>query len=424
MSFLTGLRCLRCGTEYPIQRMHRGCVKCVDEESSNVECTYDYDQIKRVFRKELLAERPPTIWRYKEFLPPDEANIVSLGEGMTPLVKCSSLGKKLGLKNLYVKDESRNPTWSFKDRLASSSCSMAVQFGADAVTSRSAGNHGAATAAYGARAGLGSVIFTLEAWPRTMKTLMQAYGAKVVHLPTWKDCWRLQDACVAQFGWYCFDDVAHRYAGYDPYGVDGYKTIAFEICEQLGWRAPDRMVVPVCCGGSFFGSWKGFNEFLELGLIGSTPQMIAAEAWGPLRNALAKGLDHVEEVPVADWSTVAFSVALDTSTYQALKVLQDSGGIAEIASDDEIMDMQLELASSEGIYAEASGVLSLAVIKKLREMGKIDEEETVVALVTSGGLKDPAATQDYLPDVPLVEPSLEALRKGLAEAYGYVLPPN
>ena len=150
--------------------------------------------------------------------------------------------------------------------------------------------------------------------------------------------------------------------------------------------------------------------------------MIAAEVWGPLKNALAKGLDYVEEVPVADWSTVAFSVALPTSTYQALKVLLDSGGIAETASDDEIMEMQLELAATEGIYGEASGVLSLAVIKKLREMGTIDEDETVVALVTSGGLKDPATTQEYLPDIPLVEPNLDALREGLADAYGYLLP--
>lgn len=422
MSFLTGLRCLRCGTEYPIQRMHRGCAKCVDEKSSNVECTYDYAEIRRVFRKELLAERPPTIWRYKEFLPPDEENVVSLGEGMTPLVKCSSLGEKLKLKNLYVKDESRNPTWSFKDRLASSSCSMAVQFGAEVVSSRSAGNHGAATAAYGAKAGLDSVIFTLEAWPRTMKTLMQAYGAKVVHVPTWRDCWRLQDACVEEFGWYCFDDVASCRVGYDPYGVQGYKTIGFEICEQLGWRAPDKMVVPVGGGGSFFGSWAGFQEFFDLGLVYSRPQMIAGEVFGPLKNALAKGLDYVEEVPGR--STVAFSVGAVLSTYQALKVLLHSGGFAETASDEEIMEMQLELAATEGIYGEASGVLSLAVIKKLREMGKIHEDEVVVALMTSGGLKDPATTQRYLPDIPLVEPNVDALRKGLAEAYGYLLAEN
>jgi len=200
MSLLTGLKCLRCGAEYPLQPMHRGCPKCLDDRPSNVECTYDYEQIKRVFSKESLAERPPTMWRYKEFLPPDEENIVTIGEGMTPLVKCSSLGQSLGLENLYVKDESGNPTWSFKDRLASSSISTALQFGAKGITAKSAGNHGAATAAYAARAGLDCVIFTAEGWPRTMRTLMQAYGAKVVAVPTWMDACRLQQAFVEEFG--------------------------------------------------------------------------------------------------------------------------------------------------------------------------------------------------------------------------------
>jgi threonine synthase len=360
------------------------------------------------------------MWRYKEFLPPDEDHIVTLGEGMTPLVKCTNLGKKIGLSNLYVKDESRNPTWSFKDRLASSSISMAVQFGAGVVTASSSGNHGAATAAYAARAGLDSVIFTIQAFPMTMRTLMQAYGAKVVAAPTPRDRWKLQQACEDEFGWYSNHDVVYPTVGYDPYGQDGYKTIAYEICEQLGWRAPDKMVVPVGAGGSFFGSWRGFSEFRDLGFVDTTPQMIAAEVFGPLKHALAKGLDHVE--PVRGGSTVAFSVGMDFSTYQSLKVLLDSGGIAETASDEEITQMQLQLASIEGIYAEAAGVLPLAVIRKLREMGKIDEDETVVALVTSGGLKDPATTQEYLPDIPLVEPNLDALRKGLAEAYGYRLP--
>jgi threonine synthase len=385
-----------------------------------VACTYDYEGIERAFSKDILAQRALTMWRYKEFLPPEEEDIVSLGEGMTPLVKCASLGTRLGLKNLYVKDESRNPTWSFKDRLASPSTSMALHFGAEVVTAISSGNHGAATAAYAAKAGLDSVIFTVEAFPMTMRIFIQAYGAKVIAAPTRRDRWRLQQLGEEGFGWYSNHDVIFPVVGYDPYGQDGYKTIAFEICEQLGWRVPDKMVVPVGAGGSFLGSWLGFNEFSSLGFVEGKPQMIAAEVFGPLKNALAKGLDHVEVVPGG--STVAFSVGGDFSTYQALKVLQDSGGIAETASDDEVMQMQLDLASMEGIYAEAAGALSLAVIKKLRQAGKIDEEETVVALVTSGGLKDPATTQQYLPGIPVAEPSVEALRRSLAEAYGYILP--
>ncbi len=420
MSCLTGLRCAKCGTEYPIQMMPRGCPACPPDKPSGVVCTYDYDEIEKVFSRELLQERPPTMWRYKEFLPPDEENTVSMGEGMTPLVKCESLGGELGLRNLYVKDESRNPTWSFKDRLASSSVSMALQFGAPGITASSSGNHGAATAAYAAKAGLDCVLFTVEAFPMTMRTLMGVFGAKVIAAPSPRDRWRLQELLVDRCGWYSNGNFVYPPVGYGAYGVDGYKTIAYEVCEQLGWRAPDKMVFPVGHGGSLIGAWRGFEEFYEFGFVDTKPQMIAAEPFGPLKNALLKGLDHVEPVP-AGW-TVAFSTGVDISTYQALKVLLDSQGIAETASDDEIMAMQLRLASREGIYGETAGVLTLAVIKKLVELGQIDGDETVVALVTSGGLKDPSTTQEYLPPIPLVEPDLHALRRGLEEAYGYVLP--
>jgi threonine synthase len=420
MSFLTGLRCLRCGAEYPAGKLFRGCAKCRGDKVSNLTPTYDYDKIKQVFRKESLSERTPTMWRYREFLPADDENVVSIGEGMTPLVKCSSLGKKLGLGNLYVKNESCNPTWSYKDRLASSGVSMAVQFGAQVVTVSSSGNHGAATGAYAARAGLDCVIFTIAAFPMTMRTLMQSYGAKVVVAPNPRDRWTLMDACVEEFDWFPMGNFTDPAIGSNPYGVDGYKTIAFEICEQLGWRAPDKVVMPVAHGDGFYGCWKGFEEFFELGFIDSKPQMIAAEAFGPLKNALAKDLDYVEKVPSGP--TVCFSVGTDQAPYQALKTLLDSDGSAEVASDEEVMRMQLELAASEGIYGEASSVLTLAVVKELRDEGKIDENETVIAVLTSSGLKDPASTHKILPEIPVVQPNVDALRAGLAQAYGYTLP--
>jgi len=420
VSFLTGLKCLRCGTEYPPGRLFHGCPKCQGNKASNLTPVYDYDQIKRAFRKELLPERPPTMWRYWEFLPPDKENVVSIGEGMTPLVKCSSLGKKLGLEHLYVKDESRNPTWSYKDRLASPGVSMAVQFEAEVVTVSSTGNHGAATAAYAARAGLDCVIFTVEDPPVTMRTLMQSYGAKVVATPTGRDRWKLMDPCVEKFGWIPMGNFTDPIIGSNPYGVDGYKTIAFEICEQLGWRAPDKVVMPVAYCDGLYGCWKGFEEFFELGLIDSKPQMIAAEPFGPLKNALAKGLDYVERVPARP--TVCFSVGADQSSYQGLKALLDSGGSAEVASDKEAQDMQLELAASEGIYVEASSVLALSVVKNLRDEGRINEDETVVVVLTSSGLKDPASTYELLPKVPLVQPNMDEFREILAQVYGYILP--
>ncbi len=420
MSFVTGLKCLRCGKEYPTGKMFRGCPECAGVKRSNLTLTYDYAAIRKAFSRDLLSKRPPTMWRYQEFLPAKQENIVTLGEGMTPLVHCKSLGAQLGLSELYVKNEAMNPTWSYKDRLASSAVSMATEFGARVVTVASSGNHGAATAAYAARAGLDSVIFTVQEFPMTMRTLMQAHGAKVIAAPRPRDRWKLIEATVDAYDWYPMGNFVDPPIGSNPYGVDGYKTIAFEICEQRGWKAPDKVVMPVGHGDGFYGTWKGFEEFYQLGLIGKRPQMIAAEVFGSLKAALAQGLDYVPAVPSGP--TVSFSVGVDQSTYQTLKTLLDSGGTAEVASDGEVMDMQLSLGACEGIYGEAASVLTLAVVQKLVQTGRIGADESVVAVVTSSGLKDPGSTQQYLPKIPVVQPNLEALKAGLAAAYGYHVP--
>jgi threonine synthase len=202
--------------------------------------------------------------------------------------------------------------------------------------------------------------------------------------------------------------------------VEGYKTIAYEVCEQFGWKAPDVMVFPVGAGDAFFGAWKGFNELRDFGIIEATPRMIAAEVLGPLENALRKGLDVVEEVPYRQ--SVGISVGMYTSTYQALKTIQDSGGAARSASDDEMLQMQHALASQEGLYVECSSVLSVAVAAKLAAEGLVREDETVVCFLTAGGLKDPETTLKYLPAIPLIEPNLPALEQALASTYGFKLP--
>jgi len=420
MSYLTGFKCLRCGREYPPGKMFRGCPQCAGVKRSNLTLTYDYAAIRQAFTPKVLSQRPPTMWRYREFLPPKEENIVTLGEGMTPLVHCQTLGKELGLHRLYVKNEAINPTWSYKDRLASSAISMAAGFGVRVATVASSGNHGAATAAYAARAGLDSVIFTVQEFPLTMRTLMLAHGARVIAAPRPRDRWKLVEAALDAYDWYPMGNFTDPPIGSNPYGVDGYKTIAFEICEQLGWKAPDKVVMPVGHGDGFYGTWKGFEEFYQLGLVEQRPQMLAAEVFGPLKAALAQGLDYVPAVPSGP--TVSFSVGVDQSTYAGLKVLLDSGGMAEIASDEQVMDMQLQLGAAEGIYAETASVLTLAVVKKLVQAGRIGADETVVAVVTSSGLKDPGATQQYLPSIPVVEPNLEALKAALAASYGYHVP--
>ncbi|MDE3075768.1 MAG: pyridoxal-phosphate dependent enzyme [Chloroflexota bacterium] len=420
MSYLTGLRCIRCGTLYPVERRFEGCDRCAFPRQSNVTPVYDYAAIQGAVSRRLVESRPPTMWRYCEFFGPDEENIVTLGEGFTPLLHARDLGKRLGIPKLYLKNDTVNPTWSFKDRLASSSISMAKQMEAPLIAVTSSGNAGSAAAAFAAKAGIPAVIFTTSKFPLSMRTQMQAYGARLISMPTPPDRWTMVGRLVREYGAWPTANYADPPVGSNPYGVDGYKSIGFEICEQLGWRAPDKMVVPVGHGDAFYGAWKAFNEFRDVGLVENLPQMVAAEVFGPLANALTKGLDYVEEMPGGP--TVAISVGTTQSVYQALRPLLDSNGLAGTASNEEMLEMQIALASEEGILAETSSVLTLAYARKLREVGKIDEDETVVCLLTSSGLKDPETLRQSLPEIPAIEPDMDQLVRALRETYNFTLP--
>lgn len=421
MNHVTGFRCLRCGRLYHEKRMFKGCADCAARgKPSNVSVQYDYDALRKAFSVKALERRPPTMWRYKEMLPADEAHIVTLGEGLTPLIHVPRLGGRINLPHLYVKDDSRNATWSFKDRMCSSAVSIAMEFGAKVITASSSGNAGSATAAYAARAGLDCVLFTLQQFPTAMKVNMAVYGTKLIACPTLLDRWRMVEKCVDAFDWFPTAGFMFPLIGSNPYAIEGYKTIAYEVCEQSGWKAPDVMVFPVGAGDAFFGAWKGFNELRDFGIIDSAPRMIAAEVLGPLENAIRKGLDYVEEVPHRQ--SVGISVGMYTSTYQALTTVLDSGGVARSASDDEMLEMQHMLAATEGIYVECSSILSVAVAANLAEEGLIREHETVVCFLTAGGLKDPETTLRYLPHIPLIDPNLEDLEDALASAYGFRMP--
>ncbi len=417
MSYMTGLRCLRCGKEYPLEVLLKGCTEHPDKPS-NLTPIYDYDAIQKTFDPERLVERPQTMWRYWEFLPANPEDIVTMGEGMTPLVPLPRLGAEIGVPNLYVKNETTNPTWSFKDRMAAAAVSTAPQFGKKAITASSSGNAGSSTAAFAARAGMDCILFTVARFPQAMKTQMEVYGTKLIAMPTVEDRWKMVEALVDNYGWFTTAGFSWPAIGSNPYGVDGYKSIGFEVSEQLGWKAPDAFVVPTGGGDAFWGAWKGFKEFHNAGYIDSLPRMIAAETFGPLKNALDKGLDYVEEVEYGP--TVAISVGTPYGTYQALKAIHESDGDAEAAGGNEaIMEMQLKLASLEGLYAEASSVQTLAVVKRLREQGRIQEDEVVVALLTSTGLKDPEVTSGHMPEIPEVEPDLDKVLAALKETYGY-----
>lgn len=358
------------------------------------------------------------MWHYRELLPVDESNVTTIGEGGTPLVAVPRLGAKLGIPNLHVKDESRNPTGSFKDRLAAGAVSAARQLGREVVVGSSSGNAGAAVAALAARAGMPCVMFTTQRFPLAMKTQMSVYGTYLLAAPTMQDRWMLMEAGVEKHGWFPVTVFRYPFFGSNPYGIEGYKTIGYEIADQLD-RLPDDIVFPVGAGDAFSGAFKGLTEYARAGVTDRVPRMHAAEVFGPLERALASGSDVVEAVDTGGAPTVAISVGSNLSTYQALDVLQRSGGSARSASDAEMLQAQRDLASLEGLWVETSSALSVAVLPKLVAAGAIDPDGLVVAVLTSTGLKDPETTADSLPGIPDTEADFDDTVRVLRESYGF-----
>jgi threonine synthase len=415
-----GLQCLRCRARFTEPRLFAGCPRCRAEGVPvNLTVEYDLSGLAGIAPGE-LTEAGPGLWRYRRLLPVRSAPPVSLGEGGTPLIHLERLGRRLGRPRLFAKDESRNPTWSYKDRLCAVAVTHAVDLGARVVTISSTGNHGASTAAYAARAGLPCVIFTLASVPDTMKTLMQAYGAAVVACATSEARWALMGEAVERLGWYPTSGFALPPVGSSPWGIEGYKTIAYEVAEALGWVAPDVVIVPSGYSDGLFGIWKGFAELGTLGLVGKTPRMVAAEPFGPLAHALERGLEAPEAV-TAPGRSVAFSIASRYGTWQGLAALRQSGGTAAPVTDESIGEAQRALASEEGIFAEPSSAAALAAVMQLAAAKALDPMETLVIVITSSGLKDPGATRTWLPDVPAAGANLDTTLDVLRERYGLAL---
>lgn len=420
MNAMTGVECLHCGTTHQESSLFNGCPDCrTDEFVSNVAPTYDYDQLRATVSRDRFEGRRDGMWRYHEVLPVEADNRVSLGEGTTPLIHCDELGETWNLDHLYLKDESQNPTWSYKDRLASVVVSKAVEVGAEVITISSTGNHGAATAAYASKAGLESVIFTLESVPKTMKTLMQVYGANVVALETSDARWELMGKCVEEFGWYPAGGYVSPPVGSNFYGIEGYKTIAYEICEEFGWSTPDVVVVPTAYADGLLGTWRGFTEMERLGLIDELPRMVSVEPFGPLKRTLESGSDEPKTVETG--TSIAFSIGGGISTYQGLVALRESNGLSVVTDDDELRELQLLAGQTTGIYGEASAIAAVAAVKTLAEESEIEADDNVVMVSTSSGLKDPNMTAEFLPSVPSVTSNLDDLRSTLDENYGFTL---
>ncbi len=410
-----GLACVRCGAAYPLTRYAFDCDRCRGEAPANLTVMYD-DRALAGIRRETVAAGPPTLWRWAPFLPVEARDAVSLAEGGTPLVPADRLGPELGAR-LWVKDESRNPTWSFKDRLASVVISAARQLGARVIASSSSGNAGAAVAAYAARAGLPCIVFTFQGAAGPMVTQMRAYGALVGAVRDKADRWKLLEAGVRRFGWFPTSPFTAPVVGSNPLGIEGYKTLAYEVVEQLGGQTPDWCVLPVCYGDALYGMWKGFQELRRLGWTDRTPRLVAAETYGSLAATLAAGGDALVDVPRTH-DTIAASIGATQATYQALHAIRASGGTAVRVSDDELLDWQGRLATREGLWVEPSSAASVAAVYRLRRDGVVADGQSVVAVLTAGGLKDVAPALRRQGDVPLVPPDLDAALDTLRAVYG------
>jgi len=353
----------------------------------------------------------PGIFRYRPLLPIAQGPVVSLHEGGTPLLPLPGLGGSHGLPRLFVKDESRNPTWSYKDRLAAVAVTKAVQEGRDTVVVSSTGNHGAAVAAYAARAGIRCVVLTLASVPQAMKTMMQSFGADVVALEKPTDRWVLMRQLVEERGWAPMSGFVGPPSGSNPYGCEGYKTIAYELHAQLG-DVPDVVIAPVAYGDALAGLHRGFADMVALGLTSRLPRLIAAEPFGPYGQALRDGYRADATVPAG--ASVAFSIASPYATWQGWNALVATGGAAASADDDATMAAQRELASRDGVFLEASSVITAAVLPELLARGEVTPEQTVVLLGTSTGLKDVPTSAERLPAVPVIAPELAALDAAIA----------
>ena len=368
---------------------------------------YDYDAVPSDF-----FGRDPGhgIRRWAELLPP-LAGGLSMGEGGTPLVSAPRLAEWAGLGNeVYIKDESRNPTGSHKDRLNLCTVSSAVLSGAPGVTVASSGNHGAAAAAYAARAGLPCVLFITEGTEPHLVRMVTAYGAAVVPLP--RPLRRvLMRQLVERAGYMPVSNITETHTGH-PFGPEGYKTIAYELYRQLGDRMPAAVFVPTAYAELLYGVWLGFRELQRVGGAGAPPQLFACEpaAGAPLRAALAAGRPVVQ---VDESPTAAYSIVVGSNSYRGVLAVQESEGDALAVSDGEIAAAQTVLGR-EGLWAEFSGAASLAGLRQAAA-GGARFDGPVVCLMTSSGLKDQGLPA---PELPPVAPNWEAVQSTLQNVYG------
>lgn len=394
------------GVQYPLEALN-----VCEETFSPLEVAYDYDAIRSLVSRETIEAGPNSIWRYKAFLPVESENPIDVGTGMTPLLKSNRLARRLGLKNLYIKNDAVNmPTLSFKDRVVSVALTRAKELGFSTVSCASTGNLANSTAAIAAHAGLDCCVFIpsdLEAG-KVMGTLI--YNPTLMAVKgNYDQVNRLCSEVANTYGW-GFVNINLR-----AYYSEGSKTLGYEVAEQLGWQLPDHIVAPLASGSLFTKIYKGFREFVKVGLVDDKNVRFSgaqAEGCSPISQAFKEGRDFISPVKP---NTIAKSIAIGNPAdgVYALDVARKTQGNIEDVTDAEIIEGMKLLAETEGIFTETAGGTTIAVLKKLVEAGKIDPDETTVAYITGNGLKTQEAVQGYVGEPLLIDPKLDSFERAL-----------
>ena len=404
MVHVQGLRCRECGREYDAAPIFT-CEWCFGP----LEVAYDYDAIKASVTREKIAAGPLSLWRYSDLLPVEADAAVDLGTGFTPLVRADRLAAELGLGEVWLKNDTRNPTNSFKDRVVSVALSKALEFGFKVAACASTGNLANSVAAHAARAGLQSYVFIPADLEQGKIVTTAVYGGNLVAIKgNYDDVNRLCAELAGIYEW-AFVNVNMR-----PYYAEGSKTLAFETAEQLGWTVPDHVVVPVASGSLLTKIRKGFDELYKVGLLDAEPQVrvSGAQALGcsPVAEAFIEKADTIKPVKP---DTIAKSLAIGNPAdgYFALDVVRSTGGGFGAVTDDEIVDGMRLLARTEGIFAETAGGVTIATLKKLAADGVIRPDERVVVYITGHGLKTLEAVSGQCGPTATIAPTLDAFHE-------------
>jgi len=398
--YFSSLKCRECGKLYPKQAIH-----VCDFDFGPLEAAYDYEAIKPVLTRKAIESRPHTMWRYRELLPIDGEPTVGTQVGFTPLVKAERLAKALGIRELYVKNDTVNyPTLSFKDRVVSVALSRARELGFKTVACASTGNLANSVAANAASAGLKSYVLIPADLEQGKVLGSLVYGTNVIGIHgAYDQVNRLCSEIAGKYGW-GFVNVNLR-----PYYAEGSKSMGFEIMEQLGWRIPQHTVIPMASGSLLTKIHKAYTEFTKLGLVESSPfSVYGAQATGcaPISHAMKRGTDIVKPVPKPDTIVKSLAIGTPADGYYAIHAMKQTGGSAEDVTDEEVVEGIRLLAECEGIFAETAGGVTTACAKKLIASGAIPCDQSAVLCITGHGLKTQEAIMGKCGEPRLIKPSL------------------